>query len=297
MNANRFDFAFFLTALHITFFSLSAIISKLLLSGMVVENQLLARALFAALWVLIVSRGQVLRHSCSSLWPMLLARGVLGFCGMYGTFYAFSALPVSFAMMIISTTPLWVMFMGSWLLKEHVAIENVIYALLILVAIYCFSDDAQRNDTQTINATAVAIALAASISAAAAFLTIRKMAAQVGAQTIVFWFALCCIVGFASLSPLSFVQNVQQISTEQCLLLGTLCVFGLLSDLTKTKAYQYAPAWWVSILSVLTVAVSAVLAWWLLGEAILLMQWWWMGLMMAVLAWTIYRHNVAARRH
>ncbi|MFX8735766.1 hypothetical protein ABTM37_21040, partial [Acinetobacter baumannii] len=80
----------------------------------------------------------------------------------------------------------------------------------------------------------------------------------------VFWFSACNFVGAAAVGGLPTELLAPPGRNHLYILL--ICALGIGSDLAKTNAYKFGEAWFVSLLSVLTIAVSGILAWLVAGE-------------------------------
>lgn len=280
------------SSLHVLLFSLSAVIARVMAPQIKIEHQLLSRAAFAILVLAVATRGGVFASLRSAHWKLLLLRGVLGFAGVYGAFYSFTVIPIAIAMMIVGATPLLVMVFGAVLLRERVSAELFLYAAVGAVSIF-FITGTRSAFNGDILVSGVLVALGSSVATAFAFLTVRSLANVVGAQAIVFWFGLCCLAGFLAVGGLP--AEILDLSPSGLLLLAALCLFGVGSDLTKTKAYQYGQAWFVSLLAISSIGVSGLLAWAVLGEATTKAQLFWIAVMMATLALATYRSRPGAR--
>lgn len=106
---------------------------------------------------------------------------------------------------------------------------------------------------------------------------------------VVFWFGLGNLAGSTMFGGASLV--IPDHSIREILCITAICVLGAMSDLSKTSAYRLSPAWVVSLLSLLAIPVSAVIAHIFLGERLSLAQIAGIGLMLASLSIAIYRRN------
>lgn len=275
-------------ALHVLCFSLSAVIVKTIISEINVAEQLLLRALFTTGVVSLLTPAQKLLVSSKKYWRLLLLRGVLGFIGSYGTFYTFSTLPIPIAMVLAGLTPVLVMLFGSIILKEKVPLDIYLYSLLISIAVY-FSTGQPLTSGEALSSQRIDIfiAIGGTCATALSFLTVRKLASKISSSIIIFWFALCSLVGFFFASGFTF--SVISSSTLTKFYLALLCVLGVLSDFTKTKAHKCYPAWFVSLCSIGTVPVSGFFAWIILDQSLLSTQWFWIVVIMFFLFLSIYR--------
>lgn len=274
--------------LHILCFSSAAILVKTNSAEINVPEQLLVRALFTISFLGIFTSKKTIFTSSRKHWRLLLLRGFLGFVGSYGTFYSFSVLPVSIAMTVVGVTPLLVMIFGTILLREKVSIDTWIYSLIIAIAIYLVTDPQQITVTATqSNGLDIAVAAGSACATALSFLTIKALAGKAHSSLIVFWFSACSVIGFCIIA--GFPYSVLEATSYTKILLCLFCILGVFSDFSKTKAYEYSPAWFVSLCSVGTIPASGVFAWVVLDQSLLPTQWLWIFVMMLCLSLAVYR--------
>ncbi|WP_298966997.1 DMT family transporter [uncultured Roseibium sp.] len=277
------------TLVHVVLFSLAALAVKSLNQYVPVSGQIFFRSAVAVAIVVATSRGAVLSSLVGEEKKLLFLRGVLGFIGLFGAFYSFTILPIAIAMTIIGTTPLFVMVFGAVALGEKIKPDMIVYGLGVAVSIFFVvqPESVSVADYEDVSLIGVAMAFMSSIAAALAFTTVRAVVQKVGVQAVVFWFAGVCLVG--SLIFDGFPSYVTDIPTHALFLLVALCVLGVTSDLAKTQAYKFGVAWYVSLLSVLSVAVSGLLAWMFIGQTISVAQWIGILFMMLFMAAAIHR--------
>ena len=216
-------------------------------------------------------------------------RGILGFIGLFTAFYSFTVLPIAVAMMIIGTTPLFVMLFGSLVLKETIRLGTFILGLGVVLSIFFVvrTGDTDLSDYRNMSIIGIAVAFISSIAAALAFTTVRAVVQEVGVQAVVFWFAGICLIGSVIIGGIpTYIVNVPP---HILAFLTSLCLLGVVSDLAKTKAYKHGAAWFVSLLAVSTVAVSGLLAWLFLDQTLLWTQWVGIIIMMILMGAVIYQ--------
>ncbi len=194
-------------------------------------------------------------------------------------------------MMIIGTTPLFVMFFGAIVLREEIKPGTIIYGLGVAVSIFFVVQPGNISiaNYARVSLFGVAMAFMSSIATALAFTAVRAVVQKVGVQVVVFWFAGICLIG--SLIVEGLPTYVADIPARGLCLLIALCALGVTSDLAKTQAYKFGVAWYVSLLSVLSVAVSGILAWIFIGQTISLAQWIGMLAMMLFMGAAIHRSH------
>ena len=236
-----------------------------------------------------MSKGTVIASVFGEQNKILLLRGVFGFIGMFGTLYSFTILPIAIAMMIIGTTPLFVMLFGAIALGERIKPGTVVYGSGVALSIFFVVQPESINVEHFANVSVfgVAVAFMSSIAAALAFTTVRAVVQKVGVRVVVFWFAGICLIGSLLVDGVpTYVTDIP--ATALWLLIG-LCILGVTSDLAKTQAYKYGVAWYVSLLSVLSVAVSGILAWMFIDQTISAAQWVGILFMMLFMGAAIHR--------
>jgi drug/metabolite transporter (DMT)-like permease len=126
--------AIFFASLHALAFALSTVIIKWLSTSFPVLEQVFSRS-FVGLMFLVPyvwrSRSDLITKS----WPLLVFRGIAGFIGIFCLFLTVSKLPLIVAMILTLITPVFVIVFGSLFLGEKIAIRQLSYSAIILIAV------------------------------------------------------------------------------------------------------------------------------------------------------------------
>lgn len=155
------------TLVHVALFSLAALTVKSLNQHVPVFGQIFFRSAVAVTIVVATSRGAVFSSLVGDEKKLLFLRGVLGFVGLFGAFYSFTILPIAIAMMIIGTTPLFVMVFGAVALGEKIKPDSILYGLAVAVSIFFVvqPESISVSDYANVSLLGVAMALMSSIAA------------------------------------------------------------------------------------------------------------------------------------
>lgn len=257
------------TLVHAFLFSLTGVAIKLTSGDVTVYEQVFYRSAFAFIVVLAIFREGWISLIAPEALSLLLTRGVFGFLGVTAMFYSMSKLPLSIAMLITLTTPVFVMVIGHLLAGEKLASQDLIPVLLILGGVILVMD-VDIGDTVKVKLPVLPmlVGIFGSVMTAIAFISMRKALNVVNARVVVFWFSACCLIGSGIMSIGSF--GIPKDSDIFYVL--AICILGLLSDFTKTTAYRYAAAWYVSIISLTSVLFAAIWGWSFFGDLLVLLQ-------------------------
>lgn len=271
---------------HAVLFSLSGIFIKKLSPEIGIFEQIFYRAAFSMAAILMIYRPQFSQCFNRRAMPSLISRGGFGFLGVSSMFYAMSELPLGIAMVLTLSTPVFVMIAGHFLLSEKVSAGHFGAALITLLGVGLILDLNLASGLQArIPLPPAAIGLIGSLMTAFAFLSMRAALKRVGANVVVFWFSLANLIGAGAVA----LPHLTLPRSENFYLLAAICVLGLMSDITKTAAYKYAVAWFVSLVSLASVAFSIFWGWLVFGENIVLVQMLGIGIMLVGIVFTILK--------
>ncbi len=150
---------------------------------------------------------------------LLILRGMVGFCALFGFFYAITRLPLADVTVIHFTNPVFAALLASVLLSETMRRKEVLGLLLsiagvVLVVRPTFLFGSLASDLDMF---AVAVAMGASVLSACAYVTIRKLSETEHYLVIVFYFSLVSTI--VSI-PLAAGQFVWPTAREWVLVLG-----------------------------------------------------------------------------
>jgi drug/metabolite transporter (DMT)-like permease len=254
-----------LTLSHALLFSLTGVFINLTSSEIGIFEQILYRAVFALAFIFLVFKPKIKDCFKKNAILILSSRGIFGFLGMGSMFYAILNLQLSIAMVLTFTTPIFVMIFGKYFLKEEIKGNQIIPILtvfigLLFVANITFSD----KITFGIELFPFSIGLIGSILTAIAFLSMRSALKIVSTQVVIIWFSLFNIIG-------SIIISYETLSIPRgndLYYIIAIAVFGFLSDVTKTEAYKYSVAWFISLVSLSSIVFAVFLGWLILDEYI-----------------------------
>ena len=203
------------------FFSLMSLFVKLAGRSLPTSEIVLCRSL-----VMVVVSAVLVKRAGINPWgnrkPLLLFRGAVGFCALFGFFYAVTKLPLADITVIHFTNPVFTALLATLLLSEKMR-KNEIAGLalsvagVVLVVRPSFLFGRLASD---LNLFAVSVALLVSVLSAGAYVTIRKLRETEHYLVIVFYFAL---VSATAAIPLAVGRFVWPTPEEWVLL---LCVGG-----------------------------------------------------------------------
>jgi drug/metabolite transporter (DMT)-like permease len=148
----------------------------------------------AILGALAVRRGVDLRGRNRRL---LLLRGVMGTTALLLFFWAVTRLPVAEAILLNQATPIFLLPLAAWLLRERIGWRHVLLAAVALGGVALVL----RPDPGNLNLPGLA-ALVSALFAAVAYVTVRRLAGSESSLTIVFWFtAISTVVSLPLMLP------------------------------------------------------------------------------------------------
>ena len=214
--------------------------------GVVVWTVIFGRSAVIAVMTYFLSKIQ--KVSLSFKEPKwLLSRCITGFSAMACYFYAIPLIPLTTAVVLQWTSPLFVALFSGYLIKEKVSpflfgCIGIAFAGTVLIISPSF---------EAIEINAI-YALASGILSALAYLSIRELRTTASSESVVFWFAVFCII--VSL-PLSAKELTTLSSYEIQILLGVGITAGV-GQIGMTRAFHAAKAAYIGAFSYSTVVVS-----------------------------------------
>ena len=194
----------------------------------------------------------------------MLLRCVVGLIAMILYFTALGRIPISQAVTLQYTGPLFVALLSGRILAERVSAS---VASLVLTAfagiVLIVSPDAGTVDPNAL------LALGSGLFAALAYMYVRELRKTDSPATVIFWFAVFSVVG-------SIAQSAPRILEHDLNTIAALTGIGIGAgggQLGITMAYHKANAAWVSAFSYLTVLVATFYGFVLFGESLSLADW------------------------
>ncbi|PWC81301.1 hypothetical protein TSH100_27450 [Azospirillum sp. TSH100] len=255
---------------HVLAFGLSAGLIKGLSGAIPVSEQVFLRSATAAIIMFFAVR-MVGTPLVPPIWRLLVFRGVVGFAGLALMYLSLSMLPLTIAMLLTWTTPVFVAIISRIFLKEHLPLKAVacMIACFAGLSLTITAPSGAPSDLGTITSAGVLVGVVAALCAGTAFVAVRAATISVGPDLIVLYFAGLSMILSA---PIAMGELVVPDGAHAAGLLG-LCLLSVVSDACKTRAYKHAAAGVVSTMALFSVAVSAVLGWLLFDETLSAMQW------------------------
>ena len=194
----------------------------------------------------------------------MLLRCVVGLIAMILYFTALGRIPISQAVTLQYTGPLFVALLSGRILAERVSAS---VASLVLTAfagiVLIVSPDAGTVDPNAL------LALGSGLFAALAYMYVRELRKTDSPATVIFWFAAFSVVGSVAQSATHIIEL--ELNTIAALIgIGVGAGGG---QLGITMAYHKANAAWVSAFSYLTVLVATFYGFVLFGESLSLADW------------------------
>jgi len=227
-------------------FSATGVFVKLSGGHVIVWTVIFGRSIVIAVMTYILSRIQ--KVSLSFKEPKwLISRCITGFSAMACYFYAIPLIPLTTAVVLQWTSPLFVALFSGYLIKEKVSpflfgCIGIAFTGTVLIISPSFK-------AVEINAL---YALASGILSALAYLSIRELRSTASSESVVFWFAIFCII--ISL-PLSARELTTLSSYEIQILVGVGITAGI-GQIGMTRAFHAAKAAYIGAFSYSTVLVS-----------------------------------------
>ena len=227
-------------------FSATGVFVKLSGGHVIVWTVIFGRSVVIAVMTYILSKIQ--KGSLSFKEPKwLISRCITGFSAMACYFYAIPLIPLTTAVVLQWTSPLFVALFSGYLIKEKVSpflfgCIGIAFAGTVLI----ISPSFEAIETNAL------YALASGILSALAYLSIRELRSTASSESVVFWFAIFCIM--VSL-PLSARELTTLSSYEIQILVGVGITAGI-GQICMTRAFHAAKAAYIGAFSYSTVVVS-----------------------------------------
>jgi len=187
-----------------------------------------------------------------------LWRAAFGVCAMYAFFYALGHLQLAEAILLTYSTPLFIPFIAwAWIREPPPAVifPAVTLGLIGIVLIV-------RPDASLALSPASAAGVLSGVCAAAAMVSIRRIADTEPAARVVFYFsALSTLIAAV---PLAWAWSA--VSARALALMVGIGVLATLGQLCLTRAYALAPAARIGAFTYVAVVFGGLIGWALWGE-------------------------------
>lgn len=201
------------------FFSLMSLLVKVAGQRLPSQEVVLVRAVIT----LVLSYWAV-RRAGVPLWGndrrLLVTRGLVGFVGLSGFYFAVVNLPLAEATVIQYTNPVFAALIAVRVLGEPLRMRELLWVLVSLVGVVVVTRPGFLPwgvAGGPVNTLAVAVGLVGALGSGAAYVAVRKLRATEHPMVIVFYFALVSVV--ASL-PLGLFNAILPPPREWLILLG-----------------------------------------------------------------------------
>ena len=227
-------------------FSATGVFVKLSGGLLIVWTVIFGRSVVIAIMTFILARFQ--EKSLSFEEPKwLLARCITGLSAMVCYFYAIPLIPLTTAVVLQWTSPLFVALFSGYLIKEKVSpFLFICIGVAFTGTILIISPSFEKIEINAV------YALISGILSALAYLSIRQLRSTASSEAVVFWFAIfCTIFSF----PLS-IKELQNLSSYEIQLLVGVGITAGVGQIGMTKAYHAAKAAYIGAFSYSTVVVS-----------------------------------------
>ena len=237
-------------------FSATGVFVKLSGGLLIVWTVIFGRSAVIAMLTFILSKIQ--NKSLSFEDPKwLLARCISGLSAMACYFYAIPLISLTTAVVLQWTSPLFVALFSGYLIKEKVSpflflCIGVAFTGTILIISPSFK-------AIEINAL---YALISGILSAIAYLSIRQLRSTATSESVVFWFAIFCVIFSLPFS----VKELLTISTYEIQVLIGVGITAGIGQIGMTKAYHAAKAAYIGAFSYSTVVVSWIYGFFIFNE-------------------------------
>ena len=237
-------------------FSATGVFVKLSGGLLIVWTVIFGRSIVIAIMTFILSKIQ--NKSLSFEEPKwLIARCISGLSAMACYFYAIPLISLTTAVVLQWTSPLFVALFSGYLIKEKVSpflfiCIGVAFTGTILIISPSF-------EAIEINAL---YALISGILSAIAYLSIRQLRSTATSESVVFWFAIFCVIFSLPFS----VKELLTISTYEIQVLIGVGVTAGIGQIGMTKAYHAAKAAYIGAFSYSTVVVSWIYGFFIFNE-------------------------------
>ena len=186
-----------------------------------------------------------------------LLRSVTGVAAMYCFFYAIAQLPLSTAVLLTFTAPLFIPLIAWLALRESVSVKLMLAILAGFIGIAFVL----QPGTHTLSSAAL-IGLAGGVFAAAAMVTVRSLASSEPSPRIVFYYTLAGTI--AGAVPMLFNYHSPG-ATGWTLLIG-LALFATAGQILMARGYAIATAARMGIYTYAAVIFATLLGWLLWHE-------------------------------
>jgi drug/metabolite transporter (DMT)-like permease len=247
------------------------------------------RNFFGLLFALPLLRNVGLDLLKTDKFGLYFLRCVIGLCGMLAGFWGIAHLPMSQAIALSYTTPLFVTISAALTLGEVIRVRRIsalivgFVGTLIILKIWTFGPSWLSSG--------VWVALLSSLLTAGALISIKFLSRTEPVDAIVFYMVL--IMTPLSIVPALMVWETPVGITWLWLLLTGL--FGTTAQMAMTRAYKLGDVSALTPINFVQLPIVALLAWWLFDERPDRYTWIGAAIVFASVAYIAHRESVLAK--
>jgi drug/metabolite transporter (DMT)-like permease len=227
-------------------FSATGVFVKLSGGHVIVWTVIFGRSAVIAVMTYILSKIQ--KVSLSFKEPKwLISRCITGFSAMACYFYAIPLIPLTTAVVLQWTSPLFVALFSGYLIKEKVSpFLFICIGIAFTGTVLIISPSFEAVETNAL------YALASGILSALAYLSIRELRSTASSESVVFWFAIFCVIVSLPLSA----KELTTLSSYEIQVLVAVGITAGVGQIGMTRAFHAAKAAYIGAFSYSTVVVS-----------------------------------------
>ena len=189
----------------------------------------------------------------------MLWRCTVGLSAMACYFYAVQQIPLSNAVTLQYTAPLFVALFSGAMLREHVS--PLVYGCIVLSfvgTVLIVSPSLRSVDIDAL------IALISGVLSAFAYLAVRGLRTSASPDGVVFWFALFCTLATLPLAA----SELPRLALPEVLAITGVGICAGVGQTGMTRAYQAARAAYIGAFSYATVLVGGIYGWLLFHQTL-----------------------------
>ena len=227
-------------------FSATGVFVKLSGEHVIVWTVIFGRSAVIAVMTFILSKIQKVSLSFKDP-KWLISRCITGFSAMACYFYAIPLIPLTTAVVLQWTSPLFVALFSGYLIKEKVSpFLFVCIGIAFTGTVLIISPSFEAVEINAL------YALASGILSALAYLSIRELRSTASSESVVFWFAIFCVMVSLPLSA----KELTTLSSYEIQVLVAVGITAGVGQIGMTRAFHAAKAAYIGAFSYSTVVVS-----------------------------------------
>ena len=239
-------------------FSATGVFVKLSGGHVIVWTVIFGRSAVIAVMTFILSKIQKVSLSFKDP-KWLISRCITGFSAMACYFYAIPLIPLTTAVVLQWTSPLFVALFSGYLIKEKVSpFLFVCIGIAFTGTVLIISPSFEAVEINAL------YALASGILSALAYLSIRELRSTASSESVVFWFAIFCVMVSLPLSA----KELTTLSSYEIQVLVAVGITAGVGQIGMTRAFHAAKAAYIGAFSYSTVVVSWIYGFFIFNEVL-----------------------------